>query len=61
MFFSDMIFHLTTMEANAGQSLSHVAVLIRSDHPHKVTESEWENPDIKSSSSCIRVEGDDIW
>lgn len=58
-FVSNMIFHLTTMKANAGQSLSHVTIFIWSDHTHKVTKSEWMNPDTKSGSSCIRVEGED--
>lgn len=60
-FSSNIIFHLITIEANAGQNLSPVATLIWRDHPHQVTKSEWENPDIKSGSSRIRPEGEGIW
>lgn len=57
-FVSNMIFHLTTMKANASQGLSHVTIFIWSNHTHKVSKSEWMNPDTKSSSSCIRVDGE---
>lgn len=59
-FFSNEIFPLATAEANADQSLSHMAVLIWRDHPHKIIKSDWKNPDTKSVSNCIQVEGESI-
>lgn len=56
-FVSNMIFHPTTVEEKAGESLSHVTIFIWSGHAHKVTKSEWVNPGTQSDSSWNRVEG----